>query len=666
MNDIVTPNITVPLLNYRNYEFRNSFMLAEKVEAKLIDQLGSSDFNKFLPCQKNIFGQLETSRNFLIDTNFVVGNDNFLQISDKNFFTDELISTTPVTRLYKLLSSHPLTRVIGEHQKITDDEVTETLVRELKLSDGICSIPDFGRWKLSPFCHQIRDYFPNRPIFDFRDRDGIFNFSLVSGMFRGIPIYAPFTSWVYPDNMYSRPLSILPKERLCFFNEDLLAQYPKAQVYLTDSVEFAAYNQYFCNPNDSVFIAWFGEHETLSAHRLDLLGSHVNFVISLDTSLRTVFEVFDQLTNLRGIDFPLVDCRWNDTDIYQCRQTPRQTCIESIIKEAETSRQYVPDSIYNRGRGLRVKSNRGNYPERPYLIFPFFKIGYLIVIFAISGAGKSLFCNALGQALSFGKAPLKGWDVDSVHKVQYYDAELLDDEADARSDMLEELYYSEGCERDNFVYKNVRGKSLFDEVFQKEIFLDLEFSRKHLGTKGLKVDTIVLDNLTFLAPGSDHKAKLMELMPFIERLKSYPLGIILIHHTEKTGEEMIGTSQLNNSIDFSIQLKPIPSTRALTLSVVFGKKKRYLPPGIKESFITLLDTKKNLWRVLSAGVSDIAWKSLSDEEKITEIQSCEEQKFTIADIAAKWDVGTDTVNKTKKKLGLVKNKKANKAIAVSP
>lgn len=180
-----------------------------------------------------------------------------------------------------------------------------------------------------------------------------------------------------------------------------------------------------------------------------------------------------------------------------------------------------------------------------------------VMLFAKPGAGKSFVTQRLAMCAASGAKFLK-WQFKKPYRVVYLDGEMGIDTLKERSQMIvktlgvtmleENLSFlttkpdGSTAER-NISCPNVQAQ--FDEVF-----------------KQLKTDIFVIDNLmtTALPTGmKDDDMKVWErLQPWIISLKSRGITVILVHHTNKSGEEPRGDIKKDVIINAAIKLSPCP------------------------------------------------------------------------------------------------------------
>lgn len=206
-----------------------------------------------------------------------------------------------------------------------------------------------------------------------------------------------------------------------------------------------------------------------------------------------------------------------------------------------------------------------NLPPRERLLAPWLRQGDSAMIFAPTGAGKSIFTLALALAVAGGGAFL-GWEAESPRKVLYIDGEMPEADIIDRARML--LPTIAGGD------KEAAGRNLVFLARQAQ-HMDTEFP--DLATpEGQDIvlkratadafDLLILDNFSTLAECEDENAAgaFNGILKFLMRAKQGGLACVLIHHSNKNGSDYRGSSKLATTFEVLVSL---------------GKTSKTLPKG---------------------------------------------------------------------------------------
>ena len=263
-----------------------------------------------------------------------------------------------------------------------------------------------------------------------------------------------------------------------------------------------------------------------------------------------------------------------------------------------------------------------NLPVRRHLIVPWLRQGESSMVFAAPGVGKSLFALDIALSVAGGGKALNTWRIGTKHtrtaatatvaatnaaavaatnaaavaanaddkdggrdrdegwKVLYVDGEMPLDDIRDRATMLIRGKMKREHQKDE------RDKTGDDGTFEfnpERASRNLRFMARHHQKKALddfvnladdesrrnllqqiqreKPDLVILDNLSTLAAFEDENAASAFNGPvdFLQRLKSTGTACILVHHTNKGGEEFRGSSRIATTFETLVLLKPATS-----------------------------------------------------------------------------------------------------------
>ncbi|MGQ8335661.1 AAA family ATPase [Sunxiuqinia sp. A32] len=195
-------------------------------------------------------------------------------------------------------------------------------------------------------------------------------------------------------------------------------------------------------------------------------------------------------------------------------------------------------------------------PDMFQLLGPIWFTGEIIILFADTGIGKSIFGIQIGNGLSKGtNVTLSLKNECEPQNVLYYDFELSDKQFQKRySDEKTGQVYQFS---NNFYIDNVDFVELYDQDPKKN-FLELIFEKFKRDIIEVGVKILIVDNITFLNTQTtqDQQASLDIMRKLVELKKEYGLSILVLAHTPKRSDEipitisdLSGSKQLSNFAD---------------------------------------------------------------------------------------------------------------------
>lgn len=228
-------------------------------------------------------------------------------------------------------------------------------------------------------------------------------------------------------------------------------------------------------------------------------------------------------------------------------------------------------------------------PHRRHLVIPWLRQGESSMIFAAPGVGKSLFALDIALSVAGGGKALGVWQTGAGDskteggqrekapeatrdsnaetapcgwKVLYVDGEMPLDDIRDRANMLMQgkIQQEDGFDREqagqnlHFMARHQQDDILADFVD----LADVDSRRNLLAQiQRERIDLVILDNLSTLAAFEDENAASSFNGPvdFLQRLKSIGTACILVHHTNKGGEEFRGSSRIATTFETLTLLK---------------------------------------------------------------------------------------------------------------
>lgn len=196
-------------------------------------------------------------------------------------------------------------------------------------------------------------------------------------------------------------------------------------------------------------------------------------------------------------------------------------------------------------------------PPREPLLTPWLREGDSGMIYAPTGAGKSIFTLALALTIAGGGSFL-GWAAPKPHKVLFIDGEMPEADIIDRARML--LPSIEGCDPEE-AHRNlhflVRQAQHLDSRFSD---LTTEAGQEETLRRALDggFDLLILDNFSTLVECDDENAasSFNGVVRFLMKAKQARLGCILIHHSSKSGGTYRGSSKLATTFEVLLNLTP--------------------------------------------------------------------------------------------------------------
>ncbi|WP_300705686.1 AAA family ATPase [uncultured Desulfovibrio sp.] len=228
-------------------------------------------------------------------------------------------------------------------------------------------------------------------------------------------------------------------------------------------------------------------------------------------------------------------------------------------------------------------------PHRRHLVIPWLRQGESSMIFAAPGVGKSLFALDIALSVAGGGKALGVWQTGTGDskmegeqgekapeatrdsnaetapcgwKVLYVDGEMPLDDIRDRANMLMQgkIQQEDGFDREQAGQNlHFMARHQQDDILADFVDLADADSRRNLLARiqRERIDLVILDNLSTLAAFEDENAASSFNGPvdFLQRLKSIGTACILVHHTNKGGEEFRGSSRIATTFETLALLK---------------------------------------------------------------------------------------------------------------
>ena len=226
------------------------------------------------------------------------------------------------------------------------------------------------------------------------------------------------------------------------------------------------------------------------------------------------------------------------------------------------------------------------------MILPWLPEGGLVLIAARRGLGKTFFGISLGISAAKG-SPFMKWSIQEPVGVLYVDGEMsLWDYRERVSNFTDEV--PEGSfltlSHQPYYEKHEKDLNITSPELQEATILFLESKPE--------VRLIILDNLSSLAKIREDKSDdwREKFNPFLVKCRRLGVAIVLIHHTNKSGEQR-GTGAREDNLDISILLKTVASedNDGAYFNVEFTKKRGICGPEFDPFNAKLVYNDKGLF-----------------------------------------------------------------------
>lgn len=213
---------------------------------------------------------------------------------------------------------------------------------------------------------------------------------------------------------------------------------------------------------------------------------------------------------------------------------------------------------------------RMDIPHRDYLISPWLKQGESALIYAAPGVGKSMLTLTLALTIA-GGGKFLAWQSHKPRRVLFVDGEMN------TADLQERVRLLQGSVRG--IDLEAAGTNLTFIARQDQ---DPEATFPDLATpegqrtvyrraRGKGADLLILDNFSTLFTCEDENAAAAfnEVVKFLMRLKQAGIACILVHHTNKSGDNYRGSSKLATTFEVIQGLKSVDPAAAPEGGIAF-------------------------------------------------------------------------------------------------
>lgn len=231
--------------------------------------------------------------------------------------------------------------------------------------------------------------------------------------------------------------------------------------------------------------------------------------------------------------------------------------IEQMLKTMTAEAQSTRAPIRNLEPYLMSALDlvKADIPEKKFLVSTFMPVASFGMVFAPRGIGKSWFAMGLAKAVATGQETFLGWKIHEQGDILFIDGEMSIVDLKERAQNLlgkqgsasfhimpSENLYRDGC------------PICLDIPQEHEAILNL---LKAMKDKGINPKLIILDNLSTLRRGvnENDNSETQALLDFLIKLRHMGYAVIIVHHTNKAGEQR-GASIIEVPMDYIIKLSP--------------------------------------------------------------------------------------------------------------
>lgn len=201
-----------------------------------------------------------------------------------------------------------------------------------------------------------------------------------------------------------------------------------------------------------------------------------------------------------------------------------------------------------------------DFRPRRHLLFPWLREQESVMLYADTGAGKSMFALSMALAVAGGGEYL-GWAPEekadgTPWRVLYVDGEMHAQDIQERAAMLLDaipgIDRAAAVESIRFLPRQLQKPGSDFPCITDATGMDFVLRQ----VEGGKVDLLILDNFTTLGEVEDENAasSFNAIQDFLLRLKTTGVATVLVHHANKAGDNFRGSSKLAATFETIIHL----------------------------------------------------------------------------------------------------------------
>lgn len=229
--------------------------------------------------------------------------------------------------------------------------------------------------------------------------------------------------------------------------------------------------------------------------------------------------------------------------------------IEDIIRETMSGARSAPHTPRDLVPYLMTASEllHSDIPPKSFLVSTFIPSSSFGMVFAPRGIGKSWFAFGLAKAIATGADTFLGWQIHDKGSVLFVDGEMSLVDLKERTKLL---FGAQGSPKFHIMPS--------EQLYQNGCPICLDMPQEHqailqlldyMEQQGEKPKLIVLDNLSTLRRGvnENDNSETEKLLSFLIKLRHLGYAVLVIHHTNKAGEQR-GASIIEVPMDYVIRL----------------------------------------------------------------------------------------------------------------
>ena len=364
----------------------------------------------------------------------------------------------------------------------------------------------------------------------------------------------PITAWTKAGVDKRFFFNIPPVQDNILASLDEIKDKPEATLILTDSIEVVGeINAKVPDSQDIIWTTWYEGKEAVSTISWDCLRKrNVFYLITEQPDINnkdaydTAYAVYEKVKDIYGINLHFIEHiklsnGANSFNIMSCEEFEAKALQVLHKEDMLYSAEFQPLSM----KQLIDKP----LPERDFLLAPIILERSTTLIYAQTNIGKTWFALCMAYIISVKGCMFDFWKANRARKILYIDSEM--DEFSLRNRVkiiakmkFDDRRYGNGYSNKNFFCLSKKRSKIDNESFEKKV---TQF------VKEKKISLIVLDNLTAFTQHNDSAKSWEDIHAWLDDLKQMNCAVIIIHHTNKSGQQR-GTSATTNAVDNVIRL----------------------------------------------------------------------------------------------------------------
>lgn len=273
-------------------------------------------------------------------------------------------------------------------------------------------------------------------------------------------------------------------------------------------------------------------------------------------------------------------------------------------------------------------------PKRENILGSWFKQGDLGFIYGKRGLGKTWFTHnmihCIGEGIACGP-----WECTKVRKGLYIDGEMPLDGMQERVRTLSNGKYSSNISflsHERFLHKGGELLNFSDPLKQQGLLKDCIDE---------KIELVVIDNLSCLFSGmEENQADSWEVvLPWLLGMRRHRISVIVIHHANRTGKDMRGTSRREDAATWVIRLEDVSNS-----VIQEGEGAKFITRFTKNRQGTEIETAPKEWLFnTSYNSTEVTFKPISMMELF--LQWIKDGLTSCTDIAHEMEISKGQVSK---------------------